>query len=84
MVESLVRVEKVLTSDGKTRYMLVNTQGDPVQPVLSFLRFKDNSGMARNTLRAYCHHLKLYFEFLNQKSFDYRAAGIDEMAEFLR
>ena len=80
----MVRVEKVLMSDGKTRYMLVNTQGDPVQPVLSFLRFKDNSGMARNTLKAYCYHLKLYFEFLNQHGLDYKAAGIDEIAEFLR
>lgn len=79
-----MRVEKVLMYDGKTRYMLVNTQGDPVQAVLSFLRFKDNSGMARNTLRAYCYHLKLYFEFLDQQNLDYREAGIDEMAEFLR
>jgi integrase len=52
--------------------------------VIKFLKFKDNGGSARETLRAYCHHLKLYFEFLEQKDLLYYDLGIDEMAEFMR
>ena len=79
-----MKVEEVLTKEGKTRYILLNNKGEPVEPVIKFLKFKDNSGSARETLRAYCHHLKLYFKFLEQKGLLYYDLGIDEMAEFMR
>lgn len=79
-----MRVEKVLTLDNKERYMLIGFDGEPVLPVLKYLKFKDNSGSARNSLRAYCQHLKLFFEFLSQANLDYKNVGIDEMAAFLR
>lgn len=64
--------------------MLVNTLGEPVKPVLRYIKFKDNTGAARNTLRAYCYNLKLFFEFLKQESLSYYDIGIDEMAIFMR
>ena len=79
-----MRVETVLTKEGKKRYILLNNKGELVESVIKFLKFKDNSGSARETLRAYCYHLKLYFEFLEQKDLDFHDLGIDEMAEFLR
>lgn len=79
-----MKVEMILTNNGKTRYVLLNNEGVFVEPVNKFLKFKDNSGSARETLRAYCYHLKFYFEFLEQKNLDYPDVGIDEMAEFLR
>jgi len=79
-----MRVEKVITSDNKERYMLIGYDGEPVLPVLKYLKFKDNSGSARNSLRAYCQHLKLFFEFLNQQKLDLNKVGIDEMASLLR
>ncbi len=79
----MLRVLEIDTSEGK-RYLLVDNDGEPVKPVYKFLKFKDNAGKARNTLRAYCFHLKEFFEFLQQKGSDYRDIGIDEMAEFMR
>ncbi len=79
-----MRVDTVITQDGRTRYMLVDANLDPVLPVLSYLKFKDNGSTARNSLRAYCQHLKLYFEFLEQQGLDYRKVGIDEAAQFMR
>lgn len=79
-----MRVEEIFTPDGKKRYLLVDDRGEPVEPVYKFLKFKDNAGKARNTLRAYCYHLKEFFEFLQQKGCDYRDIGIDEIAEFMR
>nr|WP_232345425.1 site-specific integrase [Paenactinomyces guangxiensis] len=55
-----------------------------VLPVVKFLKYKDNTGTARNTLRSYCYALKLYFEFLEQKGMSYTNVGIDELAEFVR
>lgn len=79
-----MRVDTVITQDGRTRYMLVDSNYDPVLPVLRFLKFKDNGETARNSLRAYCQHLKHFFEFLAQESLDYRTVNIDDMANFMR
>ena len=79
-----MRVETVVTPNNKTRYILLNAAGDPVEPVLKYLKYKDNTGAARNTLRAYCYHLKLFFEYLEQEQLDYRDIGLDEMAAFMR
>ncbi|MGE6552983.1 tyrosine-type recombinase/integrase [Bacillus mycoides] len=79
-----MRVIQVITSDNKTRYMLVNSYGEMVIPVMKFIKYKDNTGTARNTLRSYCYALKLYFEFLEQKEISYTNVGIDELAEFVR
>lgn len=79
-----MRVETVITADGRERYMLVDKNYLPVVPVLKYLKFKDNNEAARNSLRAYCQHLKLYFEFLEQEYLDYRNVSIDDMATFLR
>lgn len=79
-----LKVEEILTPDGKKRYLLVDNFGEPIESVCKFLKFKDNAGKQRNTLRAYCYHLKGFFEFLKQKGFDHLDIGIDEVAEFMR
>lgn len=79
-----MKVEALITGEGKERYMLVDDKGEPVEVVLKYIRYKDNTGAARNTLRAYCYHLKLFFQFLDQESLDYRDIGLDEMASFMR
>jgi len=47
--------------------MLIDDKGDPVIPVNRFLKFKDDAGRSRNTLRGYCFHLSSYFDYLLQK-----------------
>lgn len=79
-----MRVEALITGEGKERYMLVDDKREPVEVVLKYIRYKDNTGAARNTLRAYCYHLKLFFQFLDQESLNYRDIGLDEMASFMR
>lgn len=79
-----MRVETVITGDGRERYILLDNSHKPIAPVLKYLKFKDNNEAARNSLRAYCQHLKLYFEFLAQEGLDYRKVNIDDMASFMR
>lgn len=79
-----MRVECLITSEGKERYMVVDDKGEPVEAALRYIKYKDNTGSARNTLRAYCYHLKLFFQFLEQEQLDYRNIGLDEMAAFMR
>jgi len=78
-----MQVEPVITAEGKTRYMLVDALDEPVRPVLQYLRFLDSQRTARNTLRTYCYHLKLFFEFLEEAHLDYFQVGIDDLGAFL-
>ena len=78
-----MRVEKVIKADGKERYILVDDKGEIILPVAKFIKYRDNVGAARNTLRAYSYHLKLYFQYLGQSKIDYRDINIDGMANFV-
>ncbi|SHJ46992.1 hypothetical protein SAMN02745944_06021, partial [Clostridium magnum DSM 2767] len=53
-----MEVVKVKTEE-KERYYVADNDGLPIEPILKFIRFKDNTNYARNTLRMYCQHLKL-------------------------
>ena len=79
-----MRVESFTSTNGLTRYILVDSSGVPVDVVLRFLRFKDNCGRARNTLRAYCFHLKSYFEYLEFIGMPFPQIGMHELAGFIR
>ena len=74
-----MRVESFTSTNGLTRYFLVDSSGVPIDAVLKFLRFKDNCGRARNTLRAYCFHLKSYFEYLESIGMTFSQIGIKQL-----
>lgn len=78
-----MEVVKVKTEDGKERYFVSDDYGLPIEPILKFIRFKDNTNFARNTLRMYCQHLKLYFEYLQQRELDFQKVTIDDLALFV-
>jgi len=78
-----MEVVKVKTEDDKERYFVADDNGLPVEPILKFIRFKDNTNFARNTLRMYCQHLKLYFEYLQQRELDFQSVTIDDLALFV-
>lgn len=78
-----MEVVKVRTEEGKERYFVADDTGIPIEPILKFIRFKDNTGSARNTLRMYCQHLKLYFEYLEQRKLDFQKVTIDDLALFV-
>lgn len=78
-----MEVVKVKTEDNKERYYVADDNGLPVEPILRFIRFKDNTNYARNTLRMYCQHLKLYFEYLEQRRLDFQKITIDDLSLFV-
>lgn len=78
-----MEVVKVRNMDGHIRYYLNDCNGEPIEEVLKFLKFKDNTGYARNTLRMYCTHLKQYYEYLVERGKSYREVNIDDLAGFV-
>lgn len=77
-----MKVVEVKTTDNKTRYYLADDAGVPVEPVLMYLKFMDDAGYARNTLRMHCIHLKHYFTFLLETDRNFEKATVDTLARF--
>lgn len=78
-----MEVVQVRTEDDRVRYYLADEDGLPVEPVRRFLKFRDDTGYARNTLRMYCTHLKQYYEYLKERGRDYKEVNIDDLAGFV-
>jgi len=78
-----MKVVELKTVEGKVRYYLADDAGAPVLPVLKYLKFKDNAGYARNTLRMHCIHLKHFFTYLGEAGRDFEQVNIDILAGFL-
>jgi integrase/recombinase XerD len=74
-----VRVQEVMLNDYKMRYMLLDKEGFPVVPVMKYLKYLDNTGKSRNTLKTYCYALKQYFTFLVGEQKEYIVAIIRKM-----
>jgi integrase len=77
------RLTTIITPDGHVRYVVVNAGGSIVQPIAGYLRYLDDVGKARNTLRVYGLGLAHYCAYLSEKQLDYRAAGVRARAGFV-
>ena len=60
------------TPEGKTRYYLADETGAPVPEVMDYLKFLDNQGKARNTLRLSCYQLQNYYQYLEEAGKNYK------------
>lgn len=82
-----MKVQELLIEDHfgiqKRRYMLIDKTGQPIIPVVKYLKYLDNTGKAENTLKSYCYHLMCYFKFLEQKEKNYQEVNLDLLAEFM-
>ena len=55
----------------------------PVVPVDRFLAYLTDIGRSPNTVKAYSHDLKDYWEFLGFRGLDWREARLEDVGEFV-
>ncbi|PGF05949.1 transposase [Bacillus pseudomycoides] len=79
----MIKVQSIITSSGEERWIVLNKNGDPIIPIMKFIKYKDALGKAPNTLKTYCYHLKLFWGFLNEKNKDYTEADLSLLTEFI-
>ncbi|EVS54150.1 transposase A transposon Tn554, partial [Staphylococcus aureus M1478] len=48
-------------------YLLLDKEYQLIEPVMKFIKYLDNTGKSPNTIKAYCYHLKLLYEFMEQR-----------------
>jgi len=78
-----MRVQEIVTADHHKRYVVVDDAGDLVVPVARYLKYLHSIGRARNTLRAYAHSLKLFFEYLAQQHLEHQQVTLDDLGGFV-
>jgi len=78
-----MRVVDVVTTDNRVCYVVIDNDGNVVEPIVRFLKHLDACGRARNTLRTYARMLTLYFRYLEQEELDWRHPTLDSMAAFV-
>lgn len=55
----------------------------PIVPVHEFLVYLNNLERSPNTIRAYAHHLKCFWEFVAQLRIDWTRVGLAQVADFV-
>ncbi|OMH24014.1 tyrosine-type recombinase/integrase [Bacillus thuringiensis] len=77
-----MRVQEVILENGK-RYILVDSDGVPVIPVVKYLKYLDVTGKSSNTQKTYCYALKQYFLYLQEIEKDYKHIRLEDLVEFV-
>ncbi len=75
-------VQEVKVQDQR-KYLLVDSEGNPIVPVVKYIKYLDQTGKSHNTLKTYCYGLKHYFTFLEETERDYKQINLQGLAEFV-
>ena len=72
-----------LTGTSRLVWLVVGDGYLPVEPIRRFLVYLEDVERSPNTLRAYAHHLKLFWEYLVWAKLDWTNVGLGDLAGFL-
>ncbi|HUZ51654.1 MAG TPA: site-specific integrase [Streptosporangiaceae bacterium] len=79
-----MRVQQVVIAGSGTWSWTVFGDDDvPVVPVDRFLAYLTDVGRSPNTVKAYAHDLKDFWEFLGFRGVDWREARLEDVGEFV-
>src|ERR1039457_274708 len=82
--EETMLVHPVAVPGSGTRSWTVLGDDDvPVVPVDRFLAYFTDIGRSPNTVKAYAHDLKNYWEFIGFRGLDWREARLEDVGEFV-
>jgi integrase len=73
----------VIPGSGTQSWTVLGDDDAPVVPVDRFLAYLTDIGRSPNTVKAYAHDLKNYWEFITFRGLDWRAARMEDVGEFV-
>jgi len=73
----------VIPGSGTRSWTVLGDDDVPVVPVDRFLAYLTDIGRSPNTVKAYSHDLKDYWEFLSFRDLDWRDARLEDIGEFV-
>ena len=79
-----MRVQRLIVpGTGELSFTVLDSDGLPIGPVESFLSLLSSLGRSPNTVRAYAHDLKLFFDFLEQVAVPWDEVKLDDVVDFV-
>ena len=79
-----MKVQKVVVEEKSyPLYILLDKNFEVIEPVKRFIKYLDNTGKAPNTIKTYCYHLKLFYEFMSQSRIGLEDLKFEEMSNFV-
>jgi integrase/recombinase XerD len=76
-------VQRVVRPDGNRLWLVLDEHFRPVRPIYDYLRHLETLQRSPHTLEHYARHLKLYWDFLRCRSFDWQTIRFEQLAEFI-
>jgi len=73
----------VIPGSGTRSWTVLGDDDVPVVPVDRFLAYLTDIGRSPNTVKAYAHDLKNYWEFIGFRCLDWREARLEDVGEFV-
>ena len=77
-----MKVQRVRLPD-RVAWLVLDDSYEPVQPILSYLKFLQDVGRSPNTIRATAHHLKQFWEYLHDAHLCWTEIDIAQFAGFI-
>ncbi len=73
----------VIPGSGTLSWTVLGDDDVPVVPVDRFLAYLTDIGRSPNTVKAYAHDLKDYWDFIGFRGLDWREARLEDVGEFV-
>ena len=79
-----MKVQKIILPDTlRVSWMVIDDNHLPLEPIQKYLYYLESTGKSPNTIRSYAYHLKLYWEYLKDRSLQWDKINIENLAFFL-
>lgn len=75
-------MQRVVMPSGRVGWTLIGDDGEPVEPADAYLRHRFNAEASPNTLKAYAHDLKHFFDFLADQDLDWKTLSPADLGTF--
>ena len=72
-----------MPASGVTSWTVLGDDDAPVEPIERYLAYLTDIERSPNTVKAYAHDLKDYFDFLVRRGADWRKVRLEDIGEFV-
>lgn len=73
----------VIPATSRVTWLVIDDSFLSIRPVNDFLMYLENLERSPHTVRAYAHHLKLFWEFLQDTGREWTTVGLSDLAEYV-
>lgn len=79
-----MKVQKIKLQDThQLHWTVIGDNYLPIEPISQYLDYLRAIKKSPNTIRTYAHHLKIYWEYLDNKMLSWKEVAIDTIAHFV-